>query len=707
MVSRKVVGEPSDPAGSRMLVPRGLVGEPSVPPPKAEPEKVASDLSEFDNPIYRYDFLKNAKPKQLAEVCAAFMAGNWYAFGVWASLALDGKLPPATGKSDSPHGAFWTGVLGAPKKEKDDFISFLLRAGLADTGIRYRALREPPAMPGKSSLGMLLSYFDTFRDPRHASEEKRWLGSRLVWYSNYPEERMVRLAPLLGETALMHLERFLRIRRRFFKLHTDYSTDLEELDNVFIECLRALLELAADGKSKERVRSLLEGLRKELLAENNKKMKVPSILSGNPESAELIWLDSYNDGGGMAPPTKDAGVGMLPDSFSGGRGPLSKLQLLEIARKALEGDSAAHRNLFEGAPRYPKAVELNGADWVLPVDDGAGRLAGERLFYMANFLFDGNRHLPTLSSIHVPSGRTRFMLNLGDRSSSRGLMVWGGTFMLGPDGAPVLMTQLDFEGGSRPSTYKIINFDELTGQVSGMWPLALEPSKEAALLSVAKDGYILIRGRLVWKQGIDGSLKWKTALPNGGTFSIAGERAGILTENELVLMNLAEPKNALRRPISELAKEAGGGFQPDILLRPGGVYLFDNNRIIYSFDDQTKFLWKHTDKEDSWLGMPKLWGDGLSYVNFKRFSLISPDGKEAHQFPTPDRPRDYLVEGNEVFYFTESALWHWKAGMTEAKKSIAEPISHMAKPVGVSGGKLLLRFYKDHYHLAAMPVEKL
>jgi len=694
-----------EPAKAKKGIMGRLFGRDPKPPEQVEVQSPQCDYSEFDNPVYRYEFLGTATKERLTEICDAFMAGNWYVFGVWASLAREGRVPPQDGRPRTPHCEYWEKVLAAPKDERDEYLIFLLRSGLADTGIRYRPLREPPAKPGNSSLRLLRSYFEAFRDPSHSTVEGAALGSRLVWYGNYPEERMVRLAPLLGEEALPYLERFMKVRRRFFKLHTDYTTELEELDGLFLECLRALLELGADDEMKERVVAVLESLNKDILKENKKKADGPFSLGGNPESSEAIWLESHHDSMGTGPSRVDVGQGSIPDIFSSGHSPLSKLQWIGLARSALGGDAAARKRFFESDRRPGKEVELPGAQWLLSVDDGSGRIAGDWLFYTAHFLFDGNRHLPTLSAIHVPTGRTRYMINLGDRSSYRGLTAWGGALMLGPDGAPVLMTQLDREKG--PRTYKIIEFDALTGQVSGMSPLALGPEKDASLLSVTADGYILTRERLVWKQGRDGSLVWKTELPENECFAISGERAALLRKDELVLMDLAHPEDALKRSREEMAKEAGGGFQPDIVLRKDGLYLFDDNRTIYSFDAKGKFLWKHMEKEDAWLGMPKLWGDGLSYVNFKRFCLVSPDGTVAHEFPTPERPREYLVDGEDVFYFTDSALWHWRPGMKEAKKNIGEPVNHMAKPLGVSGGKLLLLFYSDHYYMAALDIKDL
>ena len=700
-----VTGEPAQTSKSKTGLLGRLFKGPSKPPAEEIEQVPRSDLSEFDNPIYRYEFLKNASEEKLSEVCDAFMDGNWYVFGVWAALALGGKLPPQGKRPDTPHGRFWESVLGAPAQDRDEFLNFLLRSGLADTGIRYRQLREAPPMPSKASLGILKSYLGTFMEPSHSAKEKAHLGSRLVWYGNYPEERMVRLAPLLSEEALPDLERFLTVRRRFYKLHTDYTTELEELDNLFLESVKALQEIGSDAKMKEHVgtilRRVLEGLRKE----SKKLAEKPSILSGNGQDSEVIWVESYHDHMGNSPSTVDVGQGTIPDVFSSGRGPMSKIQWLELAVSALEGDAKAKKKILDGGTWPRKEVELPGAQWMFPVDDGAGRIAGDRLFYMANFLFDGTHHLPTLSSIHIPTGKTRFMLNLGDRSSSRGLKVWGGTFLLAPDGHPVLMTQLDREKGPRP--YTLISFDAGTGQVSSMQPLAVEPDKEAALLSVTEEGYILIRDRLVWKQSKDGSLLWKTELPKSECFEILGERAIVLTEDELVLMDLANPKKVLRRPREELAKEAGGGFQPDLLLRRDGFYLFDNNRTIYSFTNEGKFLGKHADKDDAWLGMPKLWGEGLSFVNFKKFCLIAPDGTVAHEFPTPERPREYLVDGKDVLYFTDSALWYWNQSMKEAKKAIEAPINHMAKPLGVFEGRLLLLFYSDHYYMAAVDVKGL
>lgn len=676
-----------------------LLGRNSKPPEQAEVQKPQCDFSEFDNPVYRHEFFGTATKEQLAKICDAFMAGNWYVFGVWASLILEGRLPSQDGKPGTPHGEFWAKVLAAPKDERDEFLTFLLRSGLADTGIRYRPLREPPERPGISSLRLLRSYFEAFRDPSHSADEGAALGSRLVWYGNYPEERMVRLAPRLGEEALPHLERFMHVRRRFFKLHTDYTTELEELDGLFLESLRALLELAADGALRERVLALIERFREDLSKKPGKPSGGLSTIDEGTEGSEAICVESLHDNMGMSPTTVDVGQGMLSDQSSSGRGPLTKVQWLELAVSALQGDVAAQKRFLEIGSRPGKQVELPRAQWLLPVDDGTGRTTGDRLFYMGPFLFDGKYHLPTLSSIHIPTGRTRYMLNLGDRSS-RGLRVWGGTLMLGPDGSPVLMTQLDREDG--PRTYRIIIFDAQTGQVTRTWPLALEPDKEAALLSVTDDGYILTRDRLVWKQGTDGSLRWRTKLPAADCFAISGDRAVLLGKDELVLMDLSEPKKALKRPRAELEKEAGGGFQPDILMHDGGFYLFDENRTIYSFDDKARFLWKHSESEDHWLGMPRLWGQGLSYVNFKRFCLISPEGKVSHEFPTPERPHDYVVDGEDVFYFTEEALWHWRPGMKEAKRALGAPINHMAKPLGVCKGMLLLLFYSDHYYMAAI-----
>jgi hypothetical protein len=699
MVRKLPAGGCKEPATAKKGLKERLFGQGSKPPEQAEVQGPQFDFSEFDNPVYRHEFLGTATKEQLAKICDVFMAGNWYVFGVWASLALEGRLPTQDGKPGTPHGEFWAKVLSAPKDERDGFLTFLLRSGLADTGIRYRPVREPPAKPGSSSLLLLRSYFEAFRDPSHSADERAALGSRLVWYGNYPEERMVRLAPLLGERALLHLERFMNVKRRFFKLHTDYSTDLEELDGLFLECLRALLELAADGALRERVMAILERSREDHSKRPCEPSGGPSTIAEGTEGSEAICVESLHDNMGMSPSTVNVGQGVLPDQLTSGRGPLSKVRWLELAILALGGEVAAQKRFFEGGERPGRQDELAGAHWSLPVDDGAGRIAGDRLFYMCHFLFDGKYHLPTLSSIHIPTGRTRYMLNLGDRSS-RGLSVCGETLMVGPGGTPVLMAQLDREDG--PRTYRLITFDAQTGQVTTTEPLALEPDKEAALLSATDDGYILTRGRLVWKQGMDGALGWRTELPAADCFAISGGRAVLLGKDELVLLALAEPGKALRRPRAELEKEAGGGFQPDILMHQGGFYLFDDNRTIYSFDERARFLWKHSESEDHWLGMPKRWGEGLSYVNFKRFCLISPEGKMAHEFPTPGRPHDYIVDGEDVFYFTEDALWHWRPGMNEAKKALGAPINHMAKPLGVCGGKLLLLFYTDHYYMAAI-----
>jgi hypothetical protein len=212
----------------------------------------------------------------------------------------------------------------------------------------------------------------------------------------------------------------------------------------------------------------------------------------------------------------------------------------------------------------------------------------------------------------------------------------------------------------------------------------------------------------LWKMDTKGKLLWKLTMGKHGAYGFDEHSLILFRENEVELIGLDDLKTIFRKTLAELAKEAGGGFQPGARLRKGGFYLFDNNRTIYSFDGKGKFLWKLTpNPDDAWLGLPKLWGEGLSFVNFKRFCLVSPDGKLAHEFPTPERPREYLVDGNDVLYFTDGALWHWAPGIKEAKKAIAEPINHMAKPLGISGGRLLLLFYKDHYYLASVPVKNL
>ena len=106
----------------------------------------------------------------------------------------------------------------------------------------------------------------------------------------------VRIAGDLGMAeAVPHLERFLRLQRRFYRLQTDRTTHPVEVDTLFRESLRALLRIAElTPATVASVRSIVQRAEAQAASEE----------SGNPlyGTGEPITLETYSDNQGTAHP---------------------------------------------------------------------------------------------------------------------------------------------------------------------------------------------------------------------------------------------------------------------------------------------------------------------------------------------------------------------------------------------------------------------
>jgi hypothetical protein len=223
------------------------------------------DFSWFENPFFRDSFLKEAKPEDLEKVQAEFASGAWSVFGVWAKAVMSGRIKTAFPDLGSPHSRFWSSFLGkATPNERDEFLTFLFRAQLAHNPINDRPNRGP--VPGFSPLcrKALLDYLNAFEAPCQTPDPDGLTGPFLIRHSHLPDERMVHLAGQFQIVeALPALERFLNVQRRLFQLHTDYCTGPGEVDNVFVETLRALIRIGHVGpQEKAKVLAILKAASK-------------------------------------------------------------------------------------------------------------------------------------------------------------------------------------------------------------------------------------------------------------------------------------------------------------------------------------------------------------------------------------------------------------------------------------------------------------
>jgi len=662
-----------------------------------------NDSSEFDNPVFRHEFLRSSDGKDLEEVQEQFMKGNWYVFGTWASMVMQGKDPPIPQAASSPHALFWKGFLEkASKSERDEFLELLIRAQLANTGIRYRPEQEAVTSPGPSCDRWLLEYLNSFSDPKHIEDPKKLIGSRLIYYSHYPEERMVRLTgTCLGEKALPALERFLGVQRRFYMLHTDYSTSPQEIDGLFLDTLRAIINIGmTDVGLADEINTILEAQLADNI-EKGKPLMETAFEKRDPSEVEQVQMEEYHDSMGMGPPDQRVVMSTIsPSSLFMGEAPRVKSQWIKLALSALKGDITA-RASFQG-PR----VDFPGTEWVMSVDDGVSKVQDGRLYYLAHFLLDDHYHLPTLWSVDISSGQTRYMLDLAYRSTNRGIKCDRYSLKVNKDGDPVIFTRLLFEPRSEGTVHKMIVFDKMTGEVKEAQAPALEPDKDAEHIAVLDDGHVLRRGGLLWKQDQKGALVWKKDLPEGCLVVGSKEHVAIMTDTELEISRSGDLGPVLQCKLSELGKAAGhkGAFQRELILHDDGLYLFDNNRTVFAYDMSGNHQWDLT-ADDNWThdGRPRTWSDGLSFWSFSSFYVLSKDGKVLHQMTPPERLKDHMVQDKDIFYLTEKALLHQTIGSKEIRTLDSQLITHMAKLIGATKEHLVVRFYKDHYYLACLP----
>jgi hypothetical protein len=652
----------------------------------------AHDYSWFENPVYRDIFLGSATPEDLIKVQDEFAAGTWSVFGVWAKAIMSGKITGGFPDRSSPHSRFWSGILlKATPQERDEFLTFLLRAQMAHSPISDRPNRGP--VPGftLACRKALLDYLNAFEDPKHTPDPNGCVGTRLIHHSHLPDERMVHLA---GQFQLIEaipaLERFLKFQRRIFQLHTDYCTGPEEVDNLFVETLRTLVRIGLTGPpEKLKATEVLKNCCKPPTVQHPKEKGPPGMAHSG--KGETIWSETFNDGGRGG----HCSHGVSTDELlEGGVIPL-KREMVAMAMKALNKDGPERHLLLDG-----RTGEHPEFSWVLDEADGQGLIRGNTLFYNSSFI---------LEAIDLPTGKTMFRFYAGQTNSNQGVGCYNPILSLTTSGDPLLLTMVvPFGTGNGRGWYAIV-FDRETGEVKRSFKLAVEPERAyGPQVWPQTDNSILFRHEgKIWRQGPDGAVLWIYDVDGNASVRCAGGLLAVFTKKDLTLRKVEDFSAVLERPVTEFFKELGGTdekeMREDMVLLDDRLYLFPRfDGPILTYDLKGNLLWKKKPEVGGYyLNHVRALGPGLFGDVYDHICKVSPEGGFTF-FEKPSGMKDnYLCNDDGVFMQTDFSILYMPFDAKDPRTPVPK-IPSQSGLIALSNDHLVVHFYENEHHLACL-----
>ena len=639
-----------------------------------------TDCSWFENPIYEDIFLRTAKPEDLEMVQQYFAVGNWSVFSVWARAIMAGSIKSPFPIRSSPHSAFWCYFLAQTNtSDRDEFLNFLLRAQMAHLPINDRPGRGP--VPGFSPVckKALLDYLFSFTDPKHTPDPNNVLGGRLLCHDHLPDERMVHLTGQFGLVeALPVLERLLNVQRRFFQLYTDYSTSPEEIDQVFLESIRALVRIGL-------LNPQVKGKVKLILKANH------STVQNNSKGAETIWSEIFNDGGEGGQISRH----VKTDQLNEGRGIQLKAELQLMGLKALESEAPERKTLLDGrTEKYPLY------SWLVKDVEGQGIIDGDRLFYLGAAMVE---------AIDLPTGNTVFRFDSGQNNSNQGVACYYHLLAMTPEGDPMVVTQVIPQGAGNGRAWWAFFLDRETGQVKRSFELAVQPERAYGPQTwPQKDGSVVFRQeKKLWRQSSNGQTLWIQDVDYQASVRCAGGTIALLTKTELTLANIDQFKTLLVLPVAEIFKELEGAekeLREDIVLLDDKLYLFPRwDGPILAYDLKGKLLWKDKPKVGGYyLNHPRAVGEGLCGDLNDYIYQVFPDGKMWFFSKPSGTKDDYLSNDLGVFMRTDNTIYYQPFGEEKIRTPVQQ-FPWIAQLIALSNDYLVVNFYDKERYLACLP----
>lgn len=654
-------------------------------------------LPNLTDPIQRAFARQQGDAKLLAAAYQALLAGQVSLFPFVADWVLAGTSLPAASAPDTPCARFFRELFEqAPKTERDAFLRLALHGQLGSPAIIERSprvlLQAPPAVADR-----ILRYLAGFESPQRPSDDQGLIGEVLRTFSTYPHPTMVRIAGDLGlRAALPQLERFLALKRRFYLLHTDYTTHPEEVDALFMESLRAVVSIAAQSREAHtEAKALLSRLRKQSEAEQSSD---PLMGSGEP-----IALEELYDREGRSSRSQVRQTVLRAQD-----GVRSKVDWLQLALRALDGDVAKAALLHRSgrAPAQPP-LSIPGAAWTVDCDEPRAALAGDRL-YLLTRIFVQKQHRAVLWALDAATGQTRFIAPLGlpgQPNNSRELHPR--SLHLDPDGSIVLLGPI--EEGSQRRSY-LFRFSAESGEVSAILPVPTSGDSDPELIAADADGYVLRHGSQLVRISPQGALRFRWPLSEDTrVLSADGQVLALSADHvQLARAGATDGKPPSRWAIATLLGQPAVDAGAFPLLLPDGFAIADpSRRQLACFD---------------WQGSP-------------RARTPIPEGAAPfHEAQGPLASRALLARNKLLVVpsitappivlpasLNLSKLWvsETAAYLLDERALIEQPLSggpkrrlpdlgsaHMASVVAASREWLIVAAYQDGYHVGALRPSK-
>lgn len=641
------------------------------------------------DPVGRRLFLETAKPAAIAQSYGQLLSGDSTAFAIVASWVLSGHpLPPATAP-DSPAAEFFRELFErTPSAERDAFLMLGLRGQLANPGILSRAPRIALTADAASQR-RVTRYLAAFTAPTPTPKDapKELLDAELRQFATYPDPRMVRIAGALAlAAAVPHLERFIALKRRFFHLHTDYSTHPEPVDALFIESLRALVEIAErEPTAAESVQlalgRALEQARRESAAD-------PMSIDG---PGEPIVLETFDDNEGQALPTR----GVRSARLNSGSGVRDKVAWLTMAQAALRGDRAQRASLSRAETARPRQP-ISDAIWTVESDSAQAALSGDRL-YLVTRIFVGKQHRPVLWSLDAPTGKTRFISALGGYGDD-GVELVTGKLLADAEGPILLATVRDAKGGQNGA--RIFRFDPETGEVRDAHPLVVQGREDAALLAADSDGYLLQRGQTLFHQRRSGTLGWRWDLPRDARVAVSEATALALLKREVRLRN-RQGERALSAQVLLGTPDFDESAIP--LALPDGFAIAEpGKKKLSRFDGEgrPRGQWSLVQGADHGSQLEGPWA-GQALRGRDRLQVLAQSGPPI-ELVTPLNVSHVFLTQHAACVGSERALVEQPLDGTAGRPLPDLGHPHMARVVAADAERIFMLAYKDGYQLFAL-----
>jgi hypothetical protein len=645
------------------------------------------------SPLARAQAAARPKPAALSGAYQALLAGDMNSFAVVAGAVLAGRALPPASAPESPAARFFRDLLqSTPAADRDAFLRLGLAGQLSNAGLLERAPRvslsaEPPAR------ALLLRYLAAFDAPQRSTAPQALLGERLTHYAHFPHPLAVRIAGDLGlAEALPHLERFVRLKRRFYLLRTDYTTHPQEVDALFRESLRAILSIAEKGATTVGAASAVLGR----VADQAAAEERGDSLQGD---GEPITLETYDDNQGTAPPTQMVRETRLRQMD---RTP-SKRHWIQLTLRALGGDRAAGLELNLGPPRNKSPrLQVPGAAWIVESDDAQVAVAGRTLFAVTRQNIEG-QHQPVLWSLDLETGRSRFVVRLlgtDDKGEESELATRG--MCIDPDGSPVLLTTLSSGPAGRAGS--LLRFDPTSGEVAAILPLVIKGDESPDLLACDSGGYVLRRGTTLFRQRLTGELGAKIQLRREDRVAVGEGQIVVLTSDGVRVWS-GPSSEAKARPFPA-ADLIGQPSLPSsaipLALADGFAIANGREGKLQIFDLAGRRRADHNISEGA---------DAFSAASgpLARRSLLGRDqlwvvgpGDRLLQFKVPLNVRELLVSTTAAYVADERSHVEHRLSDGRAHKLDLPGSPHMAKVLAATSEWVIVVVYRDGYYLAAL-----